>query len=64
MVSDYTLLSFDKVHELFYDEYLFYLRDAFIYKLEQSREGREYLRNAYRITQAKPEREKIRERMK
>lgn len=64
MVSEFTGLNFHEIKSLYYDEFLLYVRDAFIYKLEQSESGREYLRNAYRITQTKPEREKIRERMK
>lgn len=63
MVSDFTRLSFKEINDLYYDDFLLYVKEAFIYKLEQSEGGREYLRNAYRITQTQPERDKIRERM-
>lgn len=63
MVRDFTGLDFQKIKQLYYDEFLLYVRDAFIYKLEQSEGGREYLRNAYRILQTEPQRKKIRERM-
>lgn len=64
MVSDYTRLNFNEIKLLYYDEYLLYLRDAFIDNLSKTEEGREYLLNAYRITQTEPQREKIREKIK
>lgn len=41
--------------------YLSYRRDAFIYKMSQTEKGREYLSNAYRMTQTAPDRKSLRE---
>ena len=43
-----------------YLEYLQYRRDAFINWLNQSEKGQEYLDNAWRMEQTKPERAKLR----
>ena len=51
-----------EVEELDYIEYLIYKRDAFIYSCNQTQKGREYLDNAWRISQTKPERDKLRKR--
>lgn len=42
--------------------YLQLRRDAFIHNRMQTTEGREYLENAWRLEQTKPEREKFREK--
>jgi hypothetical protein len=42
-------------------EYLSYRRDAFIYKLSQTKDGREYLNNAYRLDQTTPDRKSLRD---
>lgn len=44
-----------------FDEYLFYVREAYIYNLNQTEDGREYLQNCWRMTQTKPERSKLRD---
>ena len=44
------------------DVYLFYMREAFIYNMNQTKEGREYLENCWRMEQTKPERKKLREK--
>ena len=41
-------------------QYLIWRRDAYIYKLSRTEEGQEYLNNAWRMEQTKPEREKLR----
>lgn len=41
-------------------EYLTYRRDAFIYLLNKSESGQEYLKNAWRCEQTEPERGKLR----
>lgn len=64
MVKDYTGLNFKQIQKMDLDEYLFYMREAYISELQQTEEGREYLYNCYRITQTKPEREKIREQIR
>lgn len=63
MVSDYTGLSFLQLEDIYYDVYLLYLKDAFIYRMESTEKGLEYLKNAHRIKLTQPDREKIRERM-
>ncbi len=44
------------------DEYLFYVREAFIYNMNQTEEGRDYLEKCWLLTQTKPERAKLREK--
>ena len=60
LVAQYTGLNILEVQELDYIAYLTYRRDAFIYNLNQTEKGREYLDNAYRLEQTKPDREKLR----
>ena len=61
MVAAYTGLNFHEVGELDYIQYLTYRRDAYIYTLEQTEDGREYLENAWRMEQTKPNRKALRE---
>ena len=42
-------------------DYLSYRRDAFIYKMSQTDKGREYLSNAYRMEQTRPDRKSLRD---
>lgn len=51
------------IEELPYIDYLIYRRDAFIHKMNNSKEGQEYLENAWRLTQTKPDRSKLREKI-
>lgn len=44
--------------------YLTYRRDAYIYYLEQTEDGREYLENAWRMEQVKPDRKALREQLR
>lgn len=62
LVRDYTGYTFNEIDEL--DFYLFwvYLKDAFIYKMNQTDEGLTYLDNAWRLTQKQPDREKLRQK--
>ncbi len=62
LVSDYTGLSFSEIQELDYIDYLQFRRDAFIYQKEQTEKGREYLDNAWRLTQTAPDKSKLREK--
>ena len=55
-MSAYTGLDFQQIQRLNYIEYLQYRRDAFINYLNGSEEGREYLRNAWRMEQTEPDR--------
>lgn len=63
-MAAYTGLNFHQVGELDFVQYLSYRRDAYIYYLEQTEDGREYLDNAWRMEQVKPDREAIREQMR
>ena len=60
MVAEYTGLDFLQIGNLNYIQFLLWRRDAFIHKLEQTEEGREYLRNAWRMTQTKADRGQLR----
>ena len=51
-----------EVDQLDYIDYLQYRRDAFIYNMSQTEKGQEYLDNAYRLEQTKPDRKKLREK--
>lgn len=61
LVAQYTGLNILQVAELDYIDYLIYRRDAFIYRMSQSDKGKEYLNNAWRLEQTKPDREQLRE---
>lgn len=62
LVMDYTRLNIFEIQDLDLDVYLFYMREAFIYKMNQTEKGREYLENCWRISQTKPDRKKLREK--
>ena len=55
MVSDYSGLNFNEAVELDCVTYKKLVRDAYICKLADSAEGREYLENAWILTQTKPD---------
>lgn len=61
LVSSYTGLTFLEVSELNYLQYLIWRRDAYIHWLSQSEAGQEYLDNAYRMEQTRPDRKRLRE---
>lgn len=63
LVSDYTGYTFTELERCAYDEYLIWRRDAFIWRMEQSEAGREYLDNAWRMEQTKPDRAALREQV-
>ena len=56
----YTGLNFHQINQLNYLEYLQYRRDSFINWLSKSEKGQDYLDNAWRMEQTKPERAKLR----
>lgn len=60
MVAEYTGLNFLQIGGLNYIQFLLWRRDAFIHKMEQTEAGREYLRNAWRMTQTKADRSALR----
>lgn len=61
LVSEYMRIPLLDVNDLDYIEYLIIRRDAFIERLNSTESGREYLNNAYRLTQTKPDRKRLRE---
>lgn len=62
LVMDYCNIDIYEVQEMEIDIYLFFLREAMIFENSQTEEGREYLRNCWRIEQTKPDRQKLREK--
>jgi len=60
MVAQYLNISVLAVEELNYIDYLRYRRDAFIYRMSRTEKGSEYLDNAWRLEQTKPERDELR----
>lgn len=62
LVIRYTGLNLRQINEMDIDEYLFYVREAFIYTMNQTEEGRDYLEKCWLLTQTKPERAKLREK--
>ena len=42
-------------------DYLLFRRDAFITRMNQTKEGREYLRDAYNLEQVNPDRKALRD---
>ncbi|MDE5755347.1 MAG: hypothetical protein K2H89_12550 [Oscillospiraceae bacterium] len=64
LVAEYTGLNFLQIGDLNFLQYLAWRRDAFIRRLEQSEQGREYLDNAWRMEQTKPDRKALREKLK
>lgn len=61
MVHEYTGLNFEEIDQLNLVDYLLYRRDAFIFKMNQTEKGREYLDNAWRLTQTEPDKKSLRE---
>ena len=64
MVAEYTGLNFLQIAELDYLQYLVWLRDAYIYRLNQTEEGQKYLDNAWRMEQTKPDRAALRKKLR
>ena len=62
MVAEYTGLNILEVEELDYIDYLTLRRDAFIYQMRKTDKGEEYLNNAWRLEQTKPDRERLRKK--
>lgn len=60
MIFKYAGLSLLQINELDYIDYLVLRRDAFITQLSKTEKGKEYLDNAYRLEETKPNREKLR----
>ena len=57
-------LTLYEVREMDYLHYLTLRRDAFIHKMNQTEKGREYLDNAWRMEQTKPDRAALRKKLR
>lgn len=64
LVIDYTGLNIKEVQKLPLDIFWFFRREAFIHKMSQTEEGREYLENCWRISQTRPDRKAIRDKFR
>ncbi len=62
-MSGYTLLNFNEIGQLNYLTFLQYRRDAFIQRCRQTEAGQEYLDNAWRMEQTKPDRSALRKKL-
>ena len=59
---DYARLNFLEIEQLPIDVYFGLQRDAYIYSLNQTEKGREYLDNCWIMEQTKPNRAKLRDK--
>lgn len=64
LFSETTPLDYSSPPRTAIDLYLYFMREANIHKLMQTKEGREYLDNCWRMEQTKPDRKKLREKMR
>lgn len=62
-MSEYTGLTFFEVSQLNYLQYLIWRRDALIHRLSQTEKGQEYLDDAWRMEQTKPDRAGLRKKL-
>lgn len=62
LVGDYAGLSFYELGRLPVDVFMGLLRDAYIYRLEQTEAGREYLESCWILEQTAPDRGRLREK--
>jgi len=63
-VSGYTGMNFSELMQVDCITFKMLLRDAFINRMRQNEEGREYLENCWLITQTEPDRAKLRKEFK
>lgn len=59
-MAEYARISLFEVEELNWLDYLRLRRDAFIYSMNQTEKGREYLDNAWMMEQTEPDRNALR----
>lgn len=64
LIAEYTKMSFSELMQLDCITFKMLLRDAFISKMRQTEEGREYLEDCWLITQTEPDRHKLRKEFK
>ena len=62
LVISYTGLNYWQVEEMDFDEYLFFVREAYIFNLNQTEDERKYLENCWRMTQTKSDRNALRDK--
>ena len=60
LVAEYTGMSFPELMKTDCITFKMLLRDAFINRMRQTEEGREYLENCWLIKQTEPDRAKLR----
>lgn len=60
LVADYCNTSIKKAHNMDYFTFMEFLKDAIIYNNMQTKEGREWLNNAWYLEQTKPDRALLR----
>lgn len=63
-MAEYANISFLQVYELDVFSYWALLRDAVIFNRSQTKKGREWLKNAWRIMQTKPDDKKLQQKFK
>lgn len=62
-VAEYCNISIYELENLTVVEFLVYRRDAIIYKLSQTPDGVDYLKNAYRLLETAPDKEALRAKL-
>lgn len=63
-MAEYTGLDFQAIGRLDWIQYLIWRRDAYIVMLSKTEAGQEYLDNAWRMEQTKPDRVALRKKLK
>lgn len=64
LTAEYTGMSFSELMRLDCFTFKMLLRDAFINRMRQTEEGREYLENCWLIKQTEPDRTALRKQFK
>jgi hypothetical protein len=64
LIAEYTRMSFSELMLLDCFTFKMLLRDAFISRMRQSEEGREYLENCWLLKQTEPDRNTLRREFK
>ena len=62
LVHEHTGFDFDRIDNLPYDEYLRLRCDAYIYRLNLTESGREYLKKCWILEQTQPDRARLRDK--
>ena len=60
LVAEYTGMSFLELADIDCITFKKLLRDAFIHRIRQTEEGREYLENCWLVKQTEPDRRRLR----